>query len=139
MVEQPAPEPIGGLAALLNFLPYLGPLTMVAILTLFGLGTADVPLVGLIPAAAYLALHAVESNLVTPSILGARFTMNPVLILLALSYFSWIWGVTGALLSVPILLTITALIDHLGRPNIVGFVFGEPLFPSSALLPPEEG
>jgi predicted PurR-regulated permease PerM len=134
-----APIMWGGLAALLNFLPYLGPLTMVAILTLFGLGTADVPLVGLIPAAAYLALHAVESNLVTPSILGARFTMNPVLILLALSYFSWIWGVTGALLSVPILLTITALIDHLGRPNIVGFVFGEPLFPSSALLPPEEG
>ena len=49
-------------------------------------------LVGLIPAAAYLALHTVEANVITPAVLGARFTMNPVLILLALSYFGWIWG-----------------------------------------------
>ena len=129
----------GGLAALLNFLPYVGPLAMLAILTLFGLGTADAPLVGLIPAAAYLALHAIESNLVTPAILGARFTMNPVLILLALSYFSWIWGVTGALLSVPLLLTLTALIDHLGRPNLIGFIFGEPLFHANVLDLSDEG
>jgi predicted PurR-regulated permease PerM len=118
----------GGLAALLNFLPYVGPLAMIALLTLFGLGTAESALVGLIPAAAYLGLHTVESNLVTPAILGARFTMNPVLILFALSYFSWIWGMTGALLSVPLLLTITALVEHLGRPNLIGFIFGEPLF-----------
>ena len=129
----PYPVMWGGLAALLNFLPYIGPLAMVAILTLFGLGTADAPLVGLIPAAAYLVLHAIEANFVTPAILGARFTMNPVLILLALSYFSWIWGFTGALLSVPILLTITALVDHLGRPNLIGFVFGEPLFHANVL------
>src|SRR3990170_3245260 len=116
----PFPVMWGGLAALLNFLPYIGPLMMIALLTLFGLGTADAPLVGLAPAAAYLGLHAVESNLITPAILGARFTMNPVLILLALSYFSWICGVTGALLSVPILLTITALVEHPGRPNLIG-------------------
>jgi predicted PurR-regulated permease PerM len=60
--------------------------------------------------------------------LGARFTMNPVMILIALSYFSWIWGVFGALLSVPILLTLTAFFDHVGKPNLIGFVFGEPLF-----------
>ena len=59
--------------------------------------------------------------------------MNPVLILFALSYFSWIWGITGALLSVPLLLTITALVDHLGRPNIIGFIFGEPLFAANVL------
>jgi predicted PurR-regulated permease PerM len=135
----PFPIMWGGLAALLNFLPYVGPLTMVALLTLFGLGTAEAPLVGLIPAAAYLGLHAVESNLVTPAILGARFTMNPVLILLALSYFSWIWGFTGALLSVPILITLTALIDHLGRPNLIGFVFGEPLFHANVLDLSDEG
>jgi hypothetical protein len=54
--------------------------------------------------------------------------MNPVMILIALMYFSWIWGMVGALLSVPILLMLTALFDHIGRPNLVGFVFGEPLF-----------
>lgn len=128
-----APVMWGGLAAILNFLPYIGPLAMAALLGLFGIGTADTMLVGLIPAAAYLALHMIESNIITPSILGARFTMNPVMILIALSYFSWIWGIAGALLSVPILLTLTALIDHLGRPNLIGFIFGEPLFATDVL------
>lgn len=128
-----APIMWGGLAALLNFLPYIGPLAMVGILTLFGLGTADTLFWGLAPAVIYLGLHTIESNVITPSILGARFTVNPVLILIALSYFSWIWGVPGALLSVPILLTLTAVVDHLGRPNLIGFIFGEPLFPANLL------
>ncbi|WP_240957040.1 AI-2E family transporter [Pseudopontixanthobacter vadosimaris] len=128
-----APVMWGGLAAILNFLPYIGPLAMVALLGLFGIGTTDTILLGLVPAGAYLALHAVEANVVTPSILGARFTMNPVMILIALSYFSWIWGVVGALLSVPLLLMLTALIDHVGRPNLIGFMFGESLFPASPI------
>jgi predicted PurR-regulated permease PerM len=134
-----APVMWGGLAALLNFLPYIGPLTMIGLLALFGIGTNASPLVGAIPALCYLGLHAIESNVVTPSILGARFTTNPVLILLALSYFTWVWGVTGALLSVPILLTLTALVDHLGKPNLIGFVFGEPLFATNPLETGEEG
>lgn len=128
-----APIMWGGLAALLNFLPYIGPLAMTCLLALFGLGTAETILWGLLPAAAYLGLHTVEANIVTPAILGARFTVNPVLILIALSYFAWIWGVAGALLSVPILLILTALVDHLGRPNLIGFIFGEPLFETNLL------
>ncbi len=128
-----APIMWGGLAAILNFLPYIGPTIMVGLLALFGIGTTETVFLGLIPAAAYLALHTVEANVVTPSVLGARFTMNPVLILIALSYFTWIWGVFGALLSVPILLMLTALFDHVGRPNLVGFIFGEPLFASNIL------
>jgi predicted PurR-regulated permease PerM len=127
-----APIMWGGLAMVLNFLPYLGPLAMMALLALVGLGTADSVLLGLVPMLLYLGLHAVESNIVTPSLLGARFTLNPVLILLAISYFSWVWGVVGALLSVPILLTLTALFEHLGSPNLVGFLFGEPLFDGGA-------
>lgn len=128
-----APVMWGGLAAILNFLPYIGPLAMTALLALFGIGTAETVVVGIIPAAAYLGLHTVESNIITPSILGARFTMNPVLILIALSYFSWVWGVFGALLSVPILLMLTAFFDHVGRPNLVGFIFGEPLFAANLM------
>jgi predicted PurR-regulated permease PerM len=128
-----APLMWGGLAAVLNFLPYVGPLIMMAALALFGLGTQDNALIGIIPALAFLGVHAVESNVVTPAILGARFTMNPVLILFSISYFSWIWGVAGALLSIPILITLKALFDHIGTPNLVGFLFGEPLFE----LPPE--
>ena len=123
-----APVMWGGLAMALNFLPYVGPLTMVGLLALIGLGTAETIPLGLIPPLLFLALHTVEANVVTPALLGARFTLNPVMILLSISYFSWIWGVIGALLSVPILLTLTALVEHLGKPNIVGFLFGEPLF-----------
>ena len=128
-----APVMWGGLAALLNFVPYIGPLAMTMLLALFGIGTAETLILGFIPAAAYLGLHTIESNVVTPSILGARFTMNPVMILIALSYFSWIWGVFGALLSVPILLMLTAFFDHVGKPNLIGFVFGEPLFQNNLL------
>ena len=123
-----APVMWGGLAMALNFLPYVGPLTMVGLLALVGLGTAETIPLGLVPPLLFLGLHTVEANVVTPSLLGARFTLNPVMILLSISYFSWIWGVIGALLSVPILLTLTALVEHLGKPNIVGFLFGEPLF-----------
>ncbi|MGZ3264764.1 MAG: AI-2E family transporter [Croceibacterium sp.] len=133
-----APIMWGGLAALLNFLPYIGPLTMAGVLALFGIGTSASPWVGAVPALCYLCLHAIESNVVTPSILGAKFTTNPVLILFALSYFTWVWGVTGALLSVPILLTLTALIDHLGKPNLIGFMFGEALFAANPLEADEE-
>lgn len=128
-----APIMWGGLAAILNFIPYVGPLAMTALLALFGLGTAETVWLGLIPAIAYIALHTVEANVITPSILGARFTMSPVMILIALSYFTWIWGVPGALISVPILLTLTALFDHIGRPNLIGFIFGEPLFKGEVL------
>ncbi|MEP1421697.1 MAG: AI-2E family transporter [Erythrobacter sp.] len=127
-----APIMWGGLAMILNFIPYIGPMFMTALLALFGLGTAETVWLGMIPALAYLGLNAIEGNVLTPSILGARFTMSPVTILITLSYFTWIWGVPGALLSVPILLTLTALFDHIGRPNLVGFLFGEPLFKGDA-------
>ncbi|WP_370177659.1 AI-2E family transporter [Alteriqipengyuania sp.] len=132
----PAPIMWGGLAALLNFVPYIGPVAMTALLTLFGLGTADTVFLGLVPPVAYVILHVFEANAITPAILGRRFTMNPVMILLAFSYFTWIWGAIGALLSVPILLMLTAFFDHVGRPNLLGFIFGEPLFQTPLI---EEG
>lgn len=133
-----APVMWGGLAFVLNFLPYIGPLVMMGLLGLVGLGTSSSVAVGLVPMLAYIGLHATESNAVTPSILGARFTLNPVAILLSISYFSWIWGVLGALLSVPILLTVSALLEHIGRPNLVGFLFGEALFQPGRLAGMDE-
>ena len=133
-----APVMWGGLAFVLNFVPYMGPLTMVGLLALVGLGTANTVGAGLAPALCFLGLHALEANVVTPSILGVRFTLNPVSILLSFSFFTWIWGVLGALLSVPILLTLSALVDHLGRPNLVGFLFGESLFEPARLRDDQE-
>lgn len=123
-----APIMWGGLAALLNFLPYIGPVAMTGTLALFGIGSGDGIMTGLIPAAAYLGLHVIEADFITPSILGVRFTLNPVVILVSISFFTWIWGVLGALLSVPLVITLAALFEHTGMPNLIGFVFGEPLF-----------
>ena len=138
-MDLPAPIMWGVLATLLNFIPYIGPLAMTALLTLFGLGTADTVFLGLIPPVAYVVLHVFEANAITPAILGRRFTMNPVMILLAFSYFTWIWGAVGALLSVPILLMLTAFFDHIGRPNLLGFIFGEPLFQTPLIELDAEG
>lgn len=125
----------GGLAALLNFLPYFGPLVIGVLLAAIGLGTSDSVLVGLLPALFYLGLHAVEANVVTPAILGRRFTVNPVAILVAFSFFSWVWGALGAILSIPLLIILLALFEHMGSPNVIGFLFGEDLFEHEADAP----
>ena len=124
-----APIMWGGIAALLNFLPYIGPLTMIGALALVSLATYGAEPLALLAPLAFLGLHTIEANVVTPAVLGRRFTVNPVLILFAFSYFTWIWGAIGSLLSVPLLLTLLATFEHLGKPNLVGFAFGEPLFP----------
>lgn len=120
----------GGLAAILNFIPYLGPMLMAVLLFGFGAASTGDLSGGLVPTLAYIALQTIEANLVTPSILGRRFSMNPVVILLAISYFTWIWGLAGALIAVPLLIVGKALLAQTGSPNIVGFILGEPLFAS---------
>ena len=120
----------GGLAAILNFIPYLGPMLMAVLLFGFGAASTGDLTGGLVPTLAYVGLQAVEANLVTPSILGRRFSMNPVVILLAISYFTWIWGLAGALIAVPLLIVGKALLAQTGSPNIIGFILGEPLFDS---------
>lgn len=118
----------GGLAAIFNLLPYIGPLTMLGLIALFGLGS-DAPLGWAIaPMICYGVLHATEANVVTPIIMGKRLAVSPVAILASLIFFSWVWGVTGALLAGPLLLILSVMLDYVGRPNLIGFMLGEPLF-----------
>ena len=123
-----APIMWGGLAAFLNLLPYFGPMTMAMLLAAYGLGTEDTVLAGVIPAACYLSMHVVEANMITPMILGRRLTLSPIAILASMIFFSWVWGIIGIFLSVPILLMAVALMSHVGAPNLIGFLLGEPLF-----------
>lgn len=102
----------GMLVAVLNFIPYFGPISGVILLGIVGLLTFDTVSQGLLPPALYLLLHFVEANLVTPVLLGHRFTLNPVIIFVSLIFWMWLWGVPGALLSVPILVSIKVVCDH---------------------------
>jgi len=102
----------GVAAALLNFIPYFGPVIGVSILTLAGLLTFDSVGYGLVPPMIYLGLHLTEANFVTPMILGRRLTLNPVVIFVSFMFWTWLWGIPGALLSVPLLMTVKLLCDH---------------------------
>jgi predicted PurR-regulated permease PerM len=102
----------GMLAALLNFVPYFGPVAGVILLGIVGLLTFDTPWKGILPPAWYLLLHLLEANLITPVLLGRRFTLNPVVIFISLILWTWLWGVPGALLSVPILVSIKVVCDR---------------------------
>ena len=103
----------GGVVAVANLIPYFGPLLGVMVVGLAGLLAFDTVSMGLLPALVYFVLHLMEANLVTPCILGHRFTLNPVVIFVALIFFLWLWGVTGALLAVPILTTAKAMCERI--------------------------
>jgi len=105
----------GMVVAILNYVPYFGPLVGVMVLGSVGLLTFDTLWLGLLPPGWYLLLHLLEANLVTPVLLGRHFSLNPVVIFISLIFWTWIWGVTGALLSVPILMSIKVVCDRIPR------------------------
>ncbi len=121
----PTPLMWGGLAALFNFLPYVGPLAVAVLLLIGGLVTFAAPINALWPALIFLGFHLTEANFITPAIIGRRLTISPLAILLSLSFWGWVWGVLGALISVPLLIMGKVLLDHAGTPDVLGFLFGE--------------
>jgi predicted PurR-regulated permease PerM len=105
----------GMLVAVLNFVPYFGPVVGVMLLATVGLLTFDPLWQGILPAAWYLLLHLLEANFITPVLLGRRFTLNPVVVFVSLIFWTWLWGVPGALLSVPILVSVKVVCDRFPR------------------------
>ncbi len=104
----------GIFVAVLNFVPYFGPVAGIALLAAVGLLAFETSLWrALLPPAWYLLLHLLETNLVTPVLLGRRFTLNPVVIFVSLIFWTWLWGIPGALLSLPILVSVKVISDHI--------------------------
>ncbi|EQA96976.1 putative PurR-regulated permease PerM [Sphingobium wenxiniae] len=123
LVGMPSPLMWGGIVALLNFIPYFGPMLAAVLLALGGLMVFDDPWWALLPSALQVGFHLVEANIVTPMILGRRLTMNPLLILVSLAFWGWVWGTPGALLGVPLLIIIQTVVSAAGTPDIAGFLF----------------
>jgi len=105
----------GTVAFLLNYIPILGPMIGVVVFLLAGLLSIDSLWVAFLPAGLYLLIHLVEGETVTPMLLARRFTINPVLVILSLVFWYWMWGVPGAVLSTP-MLAITKIICDRIRP-----------------------
>jgi predicted PurR-regulated permease PerM len=110
----------GGVAAFLNFIPYFGPFVGIFAVAMAGLLGFDALGRGLLPAGAYLLLHLLEADLVTPFVIGRRYALNPVVIFVSLMFFAWLWGVIGALLAVPLLVTAQAVCDRIAALSSLG-------------------
>lgn len=109
------PNPVlwGVMAALLNFVPYLGGVVGVSIVALVGVMTFDTPSAVLAGPAVYLGLNTLEGMIVTPLILGQRFRLDPGACLIWLILWGWLWGIPGTLLAIPMLTVAKIAADHI--------------------------
>ncbi|WP_404339843.1 AI-2E family transporter [Sphingomonas sp. MMS12-HWE2-04] len=123
MMGMPTPLMWGGIVTLLNYIPYFGPVLSALLLGVGGLMTFPEIFWALMPAVVMIGAHLIEANVVTPLIVGHRLTISPILILVSLSFWGWVWGTTGALLAVPLLIIIQTVLNAAGKPDIAGFLF----------------
>jgi predicted PurR-regulated permease PerM len=108
------PDPLlwGAVAFGLNYIMILGPLTNLAILVVVGLLAFDSIWWALLPAALYFVIHLIEGETITPHLMARRFTLNPVLVVVSLVFWYWMWGAVGALLAVPLLAMFKIVCDR---------------------------
>ena len=123
LLGMPFPLMWGGIVALFNYIPYFGPVIAALLVAIGGLMTFSDIWTALAAPAIMYGLHLIEANVVTPLIVGHRLTINPVLILVSLSYWGWVWGTIGALLAVPLLIIVQTILGAAGKPDIAGFLF----------------
>lgn len=108
------PNPLvwGAMAALLNFLPYVGALMTVLIVAVIALISFDTIAYALLAPAFVVLCDVVEGQFVTPMVVGRRLEINAVAIFIAIAFWSWLWGFVGALMAVPLLVVIKVFCDH---------------------------
>lgn len=109
----PAPLLWGALAFVLNYIPYVGPGVMHAILFLVGLMTFDTLLPALIAPLFFIAFTFVEGHFIMPNIVGRQLLLHPLAVFLSLAFWAWLWGPIGAFLATPILIMAMVTTDHL--------------------------
>lgn len=115
------PSPIlwGTVAAVLNFIPYIGPLMITGVLLVAGVLAFSTAGMMIAPAAIFLLIHAVESNLVTPWFVGRRLSLSPVAVFLSVMFWGWMWGIAGAIIAVPLLVGLRTICKRNRRLRLV--------------------
>ena len=117
-IGMPSPILWGAMAAVLNYIPYVGQGVMILVLLAVGLGTQTGLENILLPAACYVGINFVEGQIVTPHFIGRTMTLNPFMIFLSITFWLWAWGPVGGLVAVPTLLIATSVLAHMlpGKP-----------------------
>lgn len=111
-IGMPSPLLWGGLAAALNFIPYIGQAIMLAILFAVGLGTHSDLLSILLPVALYAAINVTADQVIFPHLVGKALTLNPFVIFVSIAFWMWLWGPMGGFVAVPALLVVQSIIMH---------------------------
>ena len=99
-------------AGVLNFIPYIGGLVGTVTMVAVSLVTFPTLTEAALPPIAYLAIQAAESNFITPMILGRRLELSTVAIIIFLALTTWMWGIVGTVIGVPILVVIKVFCDN---------------------------
>lgn len=124
----------GTAAFLLNFVPILGPAAGVVIFLVAGLVTIEPLWAAFLPALLYFLIHCAEGEVMTPMLLAARFTVNPVLVMIGVIFWYWMWGVAGAILATPMLVVLKIICDRIEMLQPFGyFIGGQPAMPLGPL------
>lgn len=124
-IGMPSPFVWGGLATLLNFIPYLGPITLTILLALSGIVHYETVVAMAAPALIYVVLNFLESNIVTPTLIGVRLTISPLAVILNISFWTWIWGPAGAVNSIPVLVIFKTVCDYSDTLRPLGLMIGD--------------
>lgn len=124
-IGMPNPLLWGALAGMLNFIPYLGPVVNIAVVGLVAFVSFDHVSHAIMAPLAYLILNGIEASLVTPTVMGWRLQLNPVVIFIALTFWTWVWGIPGALLAVPILASVKITCDRIEILKPIGVLLGK--------------
>ncbi len=111
-IGMPSPLLWGAMAAVLNYIPYVGQAIMVTVLVAVGLGTQTTLPAILLPVACYAGINFVEGQIFTPHFIGRTLTLNPFIIFLSITFWIWAWGPVGGLVAVPTLLIAQSIIAH---------------------------
>jgi predicted PurR-regulated permease PerM len=124
LLKMPSPLLWGFLAAVAEFVPYIGATAMIGLLSLAGLVTFNQVGHAFLVPAAYVGVNIVQSQFLSPLILGHRLTLNPVAIFIGLVFWFWIWGVPGAFVAVPLIATFKIFCDHIEALAPIGEFLG---------------
>jgi predicted PurR-regulated permease PerM len=117
----PNPAGLGALAAILNFIPIIGPVATFAVLVVVGLVAFPTISAGLLAPAMFAAMTFLEGHFLTPMIVGRRLALNALAVFMALAFWTWLWGPMGAFLSSPLLIVALIVKEHLMPPDAPHF------------------
>lgn len=112
LLEMPSPLLWGLVAAVLNFIPYVGPIVGISVVGLVALVSLDGTWNVLAPPLAYAVVNTIEGSFVTPVVMGRQLRLHPAVIFLGLLFWGWLWGIPGALLAVPLIAALKIFCDH---------------------------